>query len=93
MCIAEFNHCSIRAKRHLASIKLSEASNIPLVVPKAVAFFFYPIIFGLTSVFAIFSALTIVVKRFIEREKDKNFVKSHGREPSEFIRKQGELIA
>ena len=37
---------------------------------------FYPIIFGLTSVFAIFSALTIVVKRFIEREKDKNLVKN-----------------
>ena len=29
---------------------------------------------------------------FLSNNKDKNFVKSHGREPAEFIRKQGELI-
>ena len=29
---------------------------------------------------------------FLSNNKDKNFVKSHGREPAEFIRKQGKFI-
>ena len=29
---------------------------------------------------------------FLSNNKDKNFVKSHGREPAEFIRKQGIFI-
>ena len=29
---------------------------------------------------------------FLSNNRDKNFVKSHGREPSEFIRKQGKFV-
>ncbi len=30
--------------------------------------------------------------RFLTANKDKNFVKSHGREPDKFIKKQGENV-